>query len=271
VVKIPRLGGYARLLEILLGGNLSSPEDIYQSLRDFFSSLRPEASDQTDKLSLSLAKSIGEGLVECLSSSNYKAVMRAAKALRVYANSVRDIPDNCIPALIGVLDKGPMSSAKEAALTLGCLACTTPPIYLQPPNISVGTDAGGKLQCLGCEGGYLRGENAGIIVPALIRNLDKSTSKSGSLRVRQACMVALGEIGYTRPDCISAASHSLNRCLNEREMRCVSIFVVGCIGYSRPDLVEDLVSDLRKVAEGREIGSLTAIYALKRIGRGRKS
>lgn len=117
---------YADLLKHLFCKGLSPrTEAVIEGLSKFFTDSYYARIDD-DQSNLAIAKSMGNGLVKCLNSSQYKVVEVAARVLRDYVNSVYEIPPDCIENLIGALNKTVPSSARQAAMTLGCLACSKP-------------------------------------------------------------------------------------------------------------------------------------------------
>ena len=256
---------YKRLLENLFEKGLSPKTDsVVSGLSKFFKDSYLETI-RCNEYDLSIVRSIGNSLVECLTSPRYKVVEVAARVLRDYINSVYEIPSNCVQGLIGALNTTVPSSARQAALTLGCLCCTKPTTYLQL-GIRPIDEVDAEL-CWRCQGGFLRCENAKHIVPTLIKNLNRPRSKDRSRKVRRACAIALGEIGYTMPEAVLNALEPLRACLKEGDGREGVIFALGCAGYTRPDLVEDLIRQFEICSERAYIRDAWACdKALKKIG-----
>ncbi|MFB0545112.1 MAG: HEAT repeat domain-containing protein [Asgard group archaeon] len=256
---------YENLLEHLFYKGLSPrTEALIEGLSKFFTDSYYEAIGG-NKSNLNITKSMGNGLVECLNSSQYKVVEVASRVLRDYVNTVYEIPPNCIQNLINALNKTVPSSARQAAMTLGCVGCSKPTQYLRLGIRPI--DEVDMELCWRCQGGFLRRGNARQIVPALIDNLNRPTSRDKSREVRRACAIALGEIGYTNPRAVLDALEPLRVCLKERKGREGVIFALGCIGYTRPDLVEDLKERFKACWDRGSPREAWACYnSLRKIG-----
>ena len=212
-----------------------------------------------------IARSMANSLVECLSSDNYKTVEVAAKAIREYLTCTGELPQNSIPALLDSLTKNVPTSAIQIAFTLGCIGCTKPSVSLLPDDM-LRRDIDVEL-CWKCSGGFMRTENSEIIVSGLINGLQRPISKDISRKVRRACAIALGEIGFTRPESVFGALKPLNNCLKEGLGRDGVIFALSSIGYTRPDLIEDLTPKIKMCAQqGWGPDTWACHNALKKIG-----
>nr|MDO8097728.1 hypothetical protein [Candidatus Njordarchaeota archaeon] len=264
---MPGNSRYKKLLESLFDKGLSpSSQSVVDGLSKFFGDSRSEALSRRGTSNISIARSIGDSLVECLDSPSYRVVELSARILRDYVNSIFEIPHGCIKKLIVTLDLTVPSSAKQAALTLGCIACTKPAIDFRPPSMPL-VDYVVMEPCWHCPGGYSRGKYARRVVPALIRNLDRPLSRDRKRVVRRACATALGEIGYAVPSGILAALGPLRESLKERNGMDAAIFALGCVGYSRPDLVGDLIpifQEFSRISDPFIASACTT--ALKKIG-----
>jgi len=96
---------YKKLLESMFEKGLSpKTESVIEGLSKFFgdSYLEPIGGNESN---LSIAKSIGNSLVECLNSPKYKIVEVAARVLRDYINSIYEIPPNCVQSLTSRFQK----------------------------------------------------------------------------------------------------------------------------------------------------------------------
>lgn len=260
---------YTKLLESLFEKGISpGMGSVIEGLSNFFKSSYYDALVRKEKSNLYIAKSIGDSLVECLKSPNYRIVEVAAACLRNYINSINEIPFNCIQNLLNVLERTVPSSAMQAALTLGCIACTKPSRLFQLPGIRPIDDVD-RWPCWKCRRGYQRGRNAKRIVPTLIKNLNRPISRDKSRKVRWSCAIALGGIGYTMPRAVLKAIEPLRACLKEGDGRDAVIFALGCIGYTRPDVIDDLIPVFQKVwTQGSAAPSevMACGYALKKVG-----
>jgi hypothetical protein len=255
---------YRHLLECLFSNGLIKSESLIKGLNKFFldSYFDLMAGRKAD---FQISRSIGNGLVECLSSDDYKIVEVAAKVLREYINRTGEIPQNSIPALLEALTENVPTSATQVSFTLGCIGCTKPSIALLPDSM-LRRDIDIEL-CWDCSGGFIRKENSALIVPGLINGLQKPKSKDRSRKVRRACAIALGEIGYTYPESVYGALKPLKNCLKEELGRDGIIFALGSVGYTKPDLIEDLIPKFKFCTQqGYGSDTWACHNALKKIG-----
>jgi hypothetical protein len=255
---------YRNLLECLLAKGLKSSEALIEGFRCFFIDSYFTAMNG-HKDDFQVAKAIAESLVDCLSSENYRVIEVAAKILRDYINCTEEIPANSVSALLDALTKTVPTSAIQVAFTLGCIGCTKPCLGLLPDS-SLEHDIDMEL-CWKCSGGFMRTDSTANIVPNLVKGLFRSMSKDKSRKVRRACAIALGEIGYTRPELVSDALKPLRECLKEERGRDGVIFALGSIGYTRPELIEDLIEKIKACSqEGPIRDSWPCHNAMKKIG-----
>lgn len=255
---------YHHLLECLFSNGLIQSEPLIKGLHKFF--LDAYFDSMADrKADFRIAKSIGNSLVECLSSDDYKIVEVVAKALREFVNCTGEIPQNSIPALLNALPKNVPTAAKQVAFTLGCIGCTKPNVALLPDSM-LRREIDVEL-CLQCGGGCVRKENAALIVPGLIDGLRRPKSTDSSRKVKRACAIALGEIGYTCPESVSDALKPLKNSLKEDLGRDGVIFALSSIGYTRPDLIEEIIPKIEVCAKSGYGPDTWACHnALKKIG-----
>lgn len=255
---------YRNLLDCLFEKGLSPKTDsVLTGFTRFFNECHWNSSE------LSLANSLGNSLVECLTSPNYKIKAVSTVLLKKYINNIYEIPSNCIQRLIEVLDTTVPSSASQEALTLGCVGCTKPSgIVLHQLGIRSADDRDCG-PCWKCNGGFFRREHTEDIVSSLISNLNRPISKDRKRKVRWACAIALGEIGYTNPEAVLEALTPLRKILSEKDGVDAVLFALGSIGYTRPDLVEDLMPSIQRVRSSTKYHHFiwfACDIALKKIG-----
>ena len=154
---------HKKLLEYLFKRGLSSKTDsVIEGLSEFFKyAFLNKHKNQSEFI---IIKSLGDALVECLTSSEYKIVAIAYRVLRDYINSTYEIPNGCIQKLIEVLNTNVQTFASEAAFTLACIGCSKPDRnVLRQLSSDLFYAVDGWL-CLKCRGGYIRVENAQYVV-----------------------------------------------------------------------------------------------------------
>jgi len=262
---------YTKLLERLLIFGLSpkSTSTIFGFV-DFFREAYDDSISK-DETNIHVARDIADSLVECLNSTNYKVVSISAKLLRKYTNSTYEIPEKCFDGLIKALNTSSQIAAREVVYSLGCLSCTKPSRSFQPPGIRPNFDRDAPL-CFNCHGGYDRGENAAKAVPSLITNLDRPKYKDKSRIIRRASAIALGVIGYQKPEAVLEALDPLRMYLQDEKSVDAVVFALGCIGYTRPDLVEDLIPNFVEAQKRANYPLNSACrYAVMKIGMERGS
>lgn len=256
------------LLEKLFKKCLPKSENIIEALSEYFYSIFLE--QYPDQSGVEVANSLVNALVDCLKSSDYKVVCVASIVLRNYINKFGIVPPNCVSTLIEALNSKGLNSATAAsqlAFTLGCVACSKPdneivkelgiiPIH----DVDVGL-------CHQCSGGFMRIENAESVVPTLVDHLNRPISRDRSRLVRRACAIALGQIAYTNPTCVSNVLPQFHKFIKEEKGRDGIIFTLGCIGYTRQDLVDEYIQDFEKIS-AHYYGTITLASrsALKKIG-----
>jgi len=246
-------------------GLVPKTESVIEGLAEYFRYTFLE--QYPDQSGVEVANSIVSALVDCLSSSDFKVVAVASRVLRDYMNTFGRIPTNCITTLIEALNTNVPTSACQVALTLGCIGCSKPDREVVKEIGVIPVHDIDLPLCHNCAGGFMRTKNADYVVTHLIKNLNRPKSRDRNRKVRWACAIAIGEIGYTNPDSVIDALQPLRNIINEEKGRDATVFALGCIGYTRPDLVEDFIQPFEKVCAGgyTEI-SMACQSALKKIG-----
>lgn len=207
-----------------------------------------------------------ELVADFLDSDDHQAVCTAARIIRrntgVYGDSSE--LDDIVETLTGIVGGRKITTATEAALSLGFLLSTRPrnrdlPSWDGSDPLSQGGMMDLNQQQLVPETpdgpGYIAYVDADIVdnaIDALIENVDrKDYKRSTNWNVGEACTLAIGFIGYQSPERVEAAVPTLLEATtqDDTDFRTI-LYALSSIGYSRPDLLGgDVIGRIESLAE----------------------
>jgi len=211
---------------------------------------------------------IFELIVDFLESDDPEAVRTAARIIRrnkgVYGGSSK--LDDIVETLTGITGGRKITTASEAALTLGFLLSTRPQDRDLPS-----WDGSNPLSQQGMKDldqqqlvpetpdgpGFIDDVDDTFVddaIDALIENVDrKDYKRSTNWDVGEACTLAIGFIGYQSPERVQAAVPTLLEVTtqDDTDFRTI-LYALSCIGYSRPDLIGgDVIQRIEALAENK--------------------
>ena len=205
-------------------------------------------------------------VVDFLDSDDPQTVRTAARIIRrnkgVYGGSSK--LDDIVETLTGITDGRKITTAAEAALTLGSLLSTRPRdrdlpswdgSYPQSQRGMKDLDQQQLVPETPDGPGFFQDVDNGLIddaVDALIENVDrKDYKRSTNWDVGEACTLAIGFIGYQSPERVKEAIPTLVEAAAQDDTDFNSIlYALSSIGYSRPDLLGgDVIRRIEALAE----------------------
>jgi len=209
---------------------------------------------------------IFELVVDFLKSDDPEAVRTAARIIRrnkgVYGSSSE--LDDIVETLTGITRGRTITTATEAALSIGFLLSTRPrdrdlPSWDGSDPLSQGGMRDLDQQQLVPETpdgpGYIVDVDADFVddaINALTENVDrKDYKRSTNWDVGEACTLAIGFIGYQSPERVEAAVPTLLEATtqDDTDFRTI-LYALSSIGYSRPDLLGgDVIRRIESLAE----------------------
>jgi len=205
-------------------------------------------------------------IIDFLDSEEPQAVRTAARIIRrnkmVYAGSSE--LDEIVETLTGITSGRTITTASEAALTLGFLLSTRPRDRDLPSWDNSNPLSQRGMKDLDQQGltpetpdgpGFIEDVDDTLVddaIDVLVDNVDrKDYKRSTNWDIGEACTLAIGFIGYQSPERVEAAVSTLLEAPAQDDTDFKTIlYALSSIGYSRPDLLGgDVIQRIEALAE----------------------
>lgn len=227
-------------------------------------------------------------LIKFLNHDDYQVAANTARIVRNYPSvyEPRHL-DKVVKSLTTLLGQRSITAAMESATTLGFLLSTRPRATRLPSwdgtdpltqnqglsdfdqsRFVIAPDGPGRIDDV--QDSYVTDA-----IVALIANLDRADYKrSADWVVGEACAVALGCVGYTRPQIVANAVPAIKDAASNNDVNHAAlIYAFTSIGYTQPSLLDaDIITWVNDLAEKNSRTSLplgvweTAHVGQRKIG-----